>query len=149
MNACLLYENKDWTNVEPYSDAPSIIQDLGLKPLFDAASKEVVKDEDRVRSVKKGDAYLAETMKKVMMVPLQSPEEIRYRQDVLQDCLTREAFTCELYDIATQMLVQWDKLGRKATDKSGGRSPSAVLMEDIQLLELFVKTLSRVKKLFE
>lgn len=48
MNACLLYENKDWSNVEPYSDASSIIQDLGLKTLFDAASKEVVKDEDRV-----------------------------------------------------------------------------------------------------
>lgn len=149
MNACLLYENKDWTNVEPYSDAPSIIQDLGLKTLFEAASKEVEKDGDRVKSIKKADAYLAETMKKVMMVPLQSPEEIKYRQDVLQDCLTREAFTCELYDVATQMLVQWDKLGRKSADKSGGRNPSAILMEDIQLLELFVKTLSRVKKLFE
>lgn len=149
MNACLLYENKDWSNVEPYSDAPSIIQDLGLKTLFVAASKEVVKDGDRIASIKKEDMYLLETMRKVMMVPLQSREEIGYRQEILQDCLTREDFTCELYEIATQMMVEWDKLGRKSTDKSGGRSPSAVLMEDIRLLELFVKTLSKIKKLLE
>lgn len=149
MNAYLLYEDRDWVNVEPYGDASSIIQDLGLKTLFDAASREVVQEEGRVKSIKQADPYLAETMRRVMMVPLQSREEIEYRQEILQDCLTREAFTCELYDVATRMMAQWDKLGRRTADKTGSRSPSAILMEDIQLIRLFADTLSSVKKLFE
>lgn len=149
MNAYLLYEDRDWVNVEPYGDASSIMQDLGLKTLFDAASREVVREEGRVKSIKQADPYLAETMRRVMMVPLQSREEIEYRQEILQDCLTREAFTCELYDVATRMMAQWDKLGRRTADKTGSRSPSAILMEDIQLIRLFADTLSSVKKLFE
>lgn len=149
MNAYLLYEDRDWVNVEPYGDASSIIQDLGLKTLFDAAAREVVREEGRVKSIKQADSYLAETMRRVMMVPLHSREEIEYRQEILQDCLTREGFTCELYDVATRMMAQWDKLGRRTADKTGSRSPSAILMEDIQLIRLFADTLSSVKKLFE
>ena len=51
MNTYLLYAHKDWVNVENYFDHQSIVQDLGLKTLFSAAAKGVVKENGEVKTI--------------------------------------------------------------------------------------------------
>lgn len=146
MNVLLLYEEKDWMHVENYYDTKSLIQDLGLKTLFTAAAKDVVSENGAVKYVKKEDTYLADSMKKVMMVPLTDEQQLQYRQEILRDCFQREGFVCELYDQTVAILEKWDKLGRKASDRTANRSPVALLINDIQVLKLFVTGLGQIKR---
>ena len=92
MNVYLLYPQKDWVNTESYFVSQSIVQDLGLKTLFSAAAKGVIKENGEVKSIEDADSYLYETMKKVMLVPLHTKEEIYYRQQIMQDCIDNEDF---------------------------------------------------------
>lgn len=149
MNVYLLYQDKEWREKGSYYDTKSIIQDLGLQTLFSAAAKDVVEKHGKVAYVQEADTYLADTMKKVMMVPLCSEEEILYRQSVLKDCFSRESFLCDLYDLTTNMLAQWDKLGRRDKSRTGNQSPAAVLITQIHVLKLFVKSLGQIRRLLE
>lgn len=146
MNVNLLYENKDWNSTKSYFDWSSIVQDLGLETLFDAAKRDVVMKNGRVLYVEHEDPFLAQTMKKVMRVPLETEEEILYRQEVLKDCLLREGVTIELYEMAGKVLEEWDRLGRRNTT-SGLRDTKAGLITDIQVLRLLVNGMSDVKEL--
>ena len=147
MKVYLLYPQKEWLNPEPYFDEKAIVQDLGLKTLFLAAAKEVVKEDGKVKRIREADLYLEETMKKVVMVPVEA-EEILYRQEILRDCLQEENFIRSLYELACDILDQWDRLGRRAGRKAGEGSPR-VLVTKIHVLQLFVTGLSRLKRLLE
>ncbi len=148
MNVCLLYPHEDWNNMGHYDDEKAIIQDLGLKTLFLAAAKEIEYEGEKVKSVRDADTYIEETMKKVMMVPLKTKEDILYRQGILKDCLEEEAFICGLYNVATDVLRKWDKLGRKSKMKTGTKDAVGNLITEIHLLQLFVTGLTEVKKLY-
>lgn len=147
MNVCLLYPHEDWNNTGHYEDEKSIIQDLGLKALFLAAAKEIEYEGEKVKFVRDADTFIEETMKKVMMVPLKTEEEILYRQDILKDCLEDEALICDLYNVATEVLGKWDKLGRKSKIKTGTKDAVGNLITEIHLLRLFVTGLGELKKL--
>ncbi|MBP1585524.1 MAG: hypothetical protein ILP17_07530, partial [Lachnospiraceae bacterium] len=82
MKVCLLYRDRERSNEETYYDTASIIKDLGLKSLFLAAAKRLVYENGNVKSVEKEDQYLIETLKAVMMTPLHTADEIRFRQDI-------------------------------------------------------------------
>ena len=148
MKVCLLYSEKDWDNTGHYYDEKAMIQDLGLKTLFLAAAKEIEYEDGKVKSVQDADTFIEETMKKVMLVPLETEGEILYRQEILKDCLDNEAFICRLYDTVTGVLTKWDKLGRKAKGKMGTRDAVGSLITDIHVLQLFVTGLSEVKKMY-
>lgn len=150
MNANLLYRDREWPNEGHYFEERAIIQDLSLNTLFRAASRAVVRDEeDRVVALGEADAFLESTMKKVMMVPLTSEGQITYRQEILQDCLGCEAFIQELYAYAKEVLDAWDRLGRKAGNKTGSRNSARSLVMEIHVMQLFVDNLSKLKGLFE
>ncbi len=149
MNSYLLYKDTDYLTEAPYFDAPCIIQDLGLRTLFMAAAKEVVYEEGLVKNVKKEDPFLLDTMKKIMMIPLQNGEQITYRQEILKDCLKDEAFIRSLYALCSETLNRWKALGRNVTDKYSQRNPVASLLNDLHVLHLFSWGLSEMKKLLE
>ena len=147
MNTYLLYAHKDWVNVENYFDHQSIVQDLGLKTLFSAAAKGVVKENGEVKTITDADPYLYDIMKRVMIVPLTTEEEIYYRQSVLQDCIDNEEFIVRLYECAGTILHRWDQLGRRANEKAGNLNTATGLVTDIRVLSLFVSGLGQIKKL--
>ena len=149
MNSYLLYKDTDYLTEAPYFDAPCIIQDLGLRTLFMAAAKEVVYEEGAVKTIKKEDPFLLDTMKKIMMIPLQNGEQITYRQEILKDCLKDEAFIRSLYALCNEILNRWKALGRNVTDKYSQRNPVASLLNDLHVLHLFSWGLSEMKKLLE
>lgn len=143
----LLYENKDWDSPEQYFDRDSIIKDLGLETLFQMASKEIEWNGDTVRKIKEGDPEIAKNMEKVMMVPLQTKEEILYRQGVLKDCMENEEFIITLYQFAKQVLLEWKGLGRGIVVKTTGLNSPGELVNQIHVLNLFLDSLGLLKRL--
>ncbi|HBA49569.1 MAG TPA: hypothetical protein DCZ91_17595 [Lachnospiraceae bacterium] len=152
MNANLLYEDREWADSGRYFEERALIQDLGLNTLFWAAARDVIWDEeeeDRVIALGEPDAFLESTMRKVMLVCLRTEAEIRYRQEILQDCLANETFLYELYAYAKGVLDAWDRLGRKAGGKTGTRNSARSLISEIHILQLFVDSLAKLKALLE
>ncbi len=148
MKTYLLYSDREWLNLKPYFDEKSILQDLGLRILYMMSAREVIMEGEQVKAIGIPDLFIEETMKKLMMVPLETKEEIQYRQDILRDCLENREFIIKLYDTSCGILKGWDNLGRKAKEKVGNRDPFTVLVTDIHVLQLFVMGLSSIKELF-
>ncbi len=148
MKVCLLYEDAERTNREKYYDTASIIKDLGLKSIFDAASKRLIYDRNgTLQKADEPDTYLAETLKAVMMTPLYTREEISFRQEVLKDCIEHEELVVSLYEVSKNMLRRWSELGRVPAETFQQGNPAAKLLNEILILELFAKSLSKVKEL--
>ena len=148
MNAYLLYPDREWANTGRYADDRTIIQDLGLKTLFSSSAKEFEKEDGKIKSVREADPFLEDAMKKVMMVPLRTREEILYRQELLQDCYQDEGFIDELYELSGQILRDWDRLGRKVSGKTGNPTPRTIVTK-IHVLQMFVNSLKRLGSLLE
>ncbi len=149
MKVCLLYKDRDvdrWTE-GMYFDEESILQDLGLKALFQAAGKKLIREGGEVKRVEKEDPWLTDTMKKVMMVPLVTKEEIEYRQAVLKDCFQQEELLLGLYRISNDTLQAWNLLGRSAVERSQKRNPVTRLADDIRWLRLFCDSLTEIREL--
>lgn len=145
MRAYLLYTQREWANTAHYSDYQSIVKDLGLNTLFQAAAKEIEKEDGKVKRIQEADVFLAETMRQVMLVPLETESEIRYRQEILRDCLDDETLIRELYELSSDILVRWDKLGRKANARAGDRTSVRSLITEIHVLRLFVDGLCKLR----
>lgn len=146
MNVNLLYSHKDRTSAKPYFDWYGMVKDLGLDALFDAAKKDAILGNSRVVYSEHEDPFLAQTMKKVMCVPLDKKEDVLYRQEILKDCLRHEDFVGELYVLTSKVLTDWEKLGRKR-NHTGVQDTKAELITDIQVLRLLVSGMSDVKNL--
>lgn len=149
MNSYLLYSDTDRLYADPYFDGESIVQDLGLKALFLAAAKEVIYENDRVKCVSKEDPYIQDTMRRVMLIPLGSEEEIRYRQGVMADCLENEELIRRLYGISGAVLSEWNNLGRNVRVQMSGGDTASRLCMDIHVISLFVNNLREIKDLLE
>ena len=147
MNAFLLYSDREWTGVRKYFDAKSIVRDLGLKTLYMNAGKDVVFENGVAKKIKEQDAFITDTMSRVMVAPLETKEEIIYRQRILKDCLNNEDFIGELYKLANTIVVEWDKLGRKS-GYTGKTDVAGFAVMRIHLTELFADGLKKLKKLF-
>jgi len=148
MKVCLLYEDVERDNRDKYYDTASIIKDLGLRSIFDAASKKLIYGRDgHLVKADDPDQYLQETLKAVMMTPLYTWEEISFRQEMIKDCLEHEDLTRSLYEVSRDMLKRWSELGRVPSETFQQGNPAAKLLNEILVLELFMNSLSRVKEL--
>ncbi len=147
MKVCLLYRDKERSEGEAYFDTSSIIKDLGLEKIFLAASKKLVLENGEVKSVEKEDTYIRDTMKNVMMVPLNTAEEIVFRQEIARDCIKNEDLIKGLYEISRDMILKWNELGRGGRDKMQNSNPVSKLITDIRVLHLFCDRLAMVREL--
>lgn len=148
MRVRLLYADREWSGCEKYYDFNNIIQDLGLKTLFSMASKDVLKENGVVRKILEGDNYIRDVVNKVMISPLENAEEIYFRQGIIQDCLNNEDFISGIYNIATELSLQWDKLGRKDNENKARSNDVSWLMTRLRIIRLFVDGLSKIKHYF-
>ena len=119
-----------YRHVLPLSAAKTaLIEDLELNTLFNAMAQE--------------DGFLFDVAKQAIFSSLDAPEAIRYRQAVLKDCLKNPTVVREIYSIPIE-----------ATDREHrrwmgifSRYPSAVLSGAVQMLEMFVLLLRRLKRI--
>lgn len=147
MKVRLLYPDREWKDSGAYYDSESIITDLGLSILFQVSSRCQEPKAGTVQRADEADRHLGEMLKKVMMVPLRTEEEIYYRQEILRDCMENKEFIEALYEISRDMTFRWEALGKQQLDKPGSRDKSANLLSRIEILHLFVNTLSQIKNL--
>jgi hypothetical protein len=91
MKAFLLYRDQDFDLQQPLPpNAAALIQDLELNTLFNAMAL--------------GDKFLFEVAQKAVLSSVSDLDTIRYRQDVLRDCLKNAAIVREIYTIAVEAI---------------------------------------------
>jgi len=147
MNVFLLYPNREWVFSGQYYDARSIIQDLELNTIFSTAATDIISDKKKLPVIGKEDPFLFETIKKVVMVPLHSSEEILYRQSILKDFLSKQDLVRDMYSLISDMMKKWDEYGRKTNENRQGSSPQIILANEIKIMKLLTDTLSELKKM--
>jgi DNA mismatch repair ATPase MutS len=119
-----------YRHVIPLSTAKAaLIQDLELDTLFNAMAQ--------------GDAFLFDMAKQAIFSSLDSPEEIRYRQAVLKDCLKHPALVREIYSIPIEAIENKHRGWMSILT----RYPSGILSSAVQMLEMFVGLLKRLKRI--
>ena len=147
MNVNLLYADKEWSASKPYYDWTSITKDLGLNAVFKAASQDSIFRSNRAVYAEKEDPFLGLTVRRVMRQPLQTAEEVKYRQEILKDCLKKQAFVDSLYQVSAKLLEDWEKLGRKSST-AVERDSMAKLITDLKVLRILVDGISKIHSLF-
>lgn len=147
MKVCLLYRELERAADEKYYDTDSIIGDLGLKTLFLSAAKRLIFEDGKLKSVEKEDPYLMETLRNVMMIPLTSEDDVKFRQDIVKDFLEHEELIRGIYCICSDVIRKWNMLGRGGREKLRQSNPVTRLTEDIKVLHLFCDSLSAIRTL--
>lgn len=130
MKAFLMHRHRDFdTQQKLPPNAPALIQDLELNTLFNAMAL--------------GDPFLFETAKKAILCGLHDPEEIRYRQEILKDCLKYPSIVRNIYDISVESLER----KRKSWYGLYSQHPSSILYNAIHILEMFLRELKNLRKI--
>ena len=128
MKVFLMHPDRDFDPGQKRpSHAAALIQDLELSTLMEAMAQ--------------GDKFLSEVALQAVLSSLDEPGAIRYRQQVLQDCLRHPEVVRQLYEIS----VQARESKRRRWLGIFSRHPSGILNGARQLLEMFVELLVRLK----
>lgn len=129
MKAFLMQRDQDFDlDKQLPSNAEALTQDLELNTLFRAMSGD--------------DQFLFDVARKAVLLSLNDPEAIVYRQQALADCLAQPVIVRQIYDIAVEAI--------QAERKIWGfwaKSPDSVLSRSVQVVELFVGYLHRLRKI--
>jgi hypothetical protein len=90
-----------------------------------------------------GDDFLLEVAQKAALYSLSDLDAICYRQDILQDCLRNAAVIREIYHIPIEAIENKKKHWRGIF----GASPSGILSGAVDLLEMFMSLLKKLKRI--
>lgn len=147
MKALLLYPDREWTKPEMYFDEKNITRDLGLNLLYLVAGKKVLYENGQVKKISDADEFITDVMHKVMMTPLGTEREIRYRQQLIADCIENESLIRSLYELSENLLREWEKLGRYVNGRNAGRDNASKLITRVYEFRLFLGTLRELRTL--
>jgi DNA mismatch repair ATPase MutS len=130
MKAYLLYKNRDFNPQQPLPlNEYDLIHDLELNTLFNAMSM--------------GDDFLFDVSKQVILSGSNDLEVIRYRQDILKDCLKNPSVIREIYQIPMESIEK----KRKGWLGIFTYSPDGVLYSALGMMQMFVELLRKLKKI--
>lgn len=79
----LLYKDSSSEGKKPYFSKYDIIKDLNLDIIF--------------RTMSRGDVLISENVNKIMMLPLKTPEEVLFRQEIINDFYNNQDLIEEMY----------------------------------------------------
>lgn len=129
-----------------YHEREDIIKDLNLKVLFRASAQPVWKGGASTKQAEKEDVFVYETMKRIMLTPLQSAEQVIYRQNLVKEAVARPDFIEKLYQIgrsAGKILVQNRQREKERRGEHGGEllGTFEFLCELVRYLEEIIEVL--------
>ncbi|MBO0824437.1 MAG: DNA mismatch repair protein MutS [Actinobacteria bacterium] len=130
MKAHLLFPNADFdfaAELPPFHT--DLIADLELDTMLTAMAG--------------GDAFLRDVSQRVLLTPVTDADVIRYRQQILADCIAQPAVIREMYDIAVGALR--DRRGVWGFLSS--RHPSSILSGAVNQLEVLIVRLRQLRRL--
>lgn len=130
MKVYLMFEDRDFDPDQPLPvNEHDLSQDLELDTLLHAMAL--------------GDKFLYYIGRSAVLAGLNEPDEIRYRQDVLRDCLKNPEVVRAIY----RMPIEADKSKRSHWLGIFTRTPSGVLSSSLDLMRLFVGFLRQLKSI--
>jgi DNA mismatch repair ATPase MutS len=130
MKAFLLHRDRDFDPEQPLpANEAALVQDLEMTILFDAMTR--------------GDRFIRDIATRVVLTGLRDPETILYRQAALRDCLQNEPVVRGLYDLTTELMER----RRRSFWNFIRRSPGSILYNAINLLQLSVEFLKRLRRI--
>ena len=130
MKAFLMYKDQDFDlrrQLPPNERA--LTQDLELNTLFNAMAL--------------GDDFLFEVARKAVLSGLSDPDTIRYRQNVLRDCLKYSSIVREIYHISVESIETQKRRWLGIFSKH----PSSILYGSLEMLQMFVGLLKELKNI--
>lgn len=130
MKALLLHPAQDFDLQCPLPfNAAALVQDLELDTLFAAMAR--------------GDPFLQDVARAVILSGAGDPDTIHYRQAILKDCLNNPAVVRAIYSLPVEALQSRHKhwLGVLSY------YPEAILSGAIELMHLFLGLLARLKEI--
>lgn len=107
----------------------ALIQDLVLNTLWNAMAKQ--------------DEFLFDVAQQAVLSDLDSPDAIRYRQEILKDCLQHPDIVRQMYRIPLQAIENKHKHWMGIFTSY----PSAVLSSALEMLVMFVDLLKELKQI--
>ena len=130
MKAHLTFPDRDFDMSRPLPpQAHALIQDLELTTLFAAMARE--------------DKWLAEVVQMAVLSSMTDVETILYRQQVLQDCLAREAVVREIYGLVVETI----ETVRKNSYGWGSHYPTGALNGAVNVLQMAFDGLQKLRGL--
>lgn len=127
MKAFLLHRERDFERERQLPpNEKALAQDLGLDLVLGTMAA--------------GDEYLLDVARRVVLSSLHEPEEIVYRQHVLQDCIERPQVAREIYGIALGAIEAERHIWHSVFD-----SPDLLLHRSLEVLELLVASLKKLR----
>jgi hypothetical protein len=130
MKAFLMYRDRDFDLAQTLpSNQEELTQDLELGALFNAVAL--------------GDSFLFEVAKSAVLASVRDLDSIRYRQDILRDCVKNPAVIREIYNISVE------SIGNEKRNFwfFGSRYPSSILSRSIDVLHMFTGNLRKLRDL--
>lgn len=92
-----------------------------------------------------GDPIVRQVVEKVLLRPITDVETIRYRQDVLEDCLLHASVVRKVYDEAGAAL----EAHRKGHFGVFARHPESMMRESITMLNIFLDAFEKIRDTFQ
>jgi DNA mismatch repair ATPase MutS len=130
MKVFLMYPERDF---EPEQELPSnaaeLMQDLELSTLFEAMAL--------------GDKFLFKVAQQAVLSSLDAPGAIRYRQEILEDCLRHPDVVRQIYNIPIQSMENKQRRWMGVFT----RYPSGILSGAREMLEMFADLLRNLKQI--
>lgn len=153
MNVWLLYKDKEWSSYKTYLDSDSIREDLNLDIVFKYAGRKLRPDPTAPLPIGKSDVdyNILEVMKKVIFVPLETEEEIIYRQEILNDFIKCTQLLENLYEVAQEASVEIikyrDDMKQRSTRGRSNYGSGGILVSQLSFLRKLVDFLDKVDKI--
>ncbi len=130
MKAHLMFKDEDFDMQQPLPvHEKELMQDLELDILFEAMSLR--------------DDFLFDVSKRTILSGLKDPESIRYRQDILKDCIHNPSAVRDIYNISLESM----RNKRKYWLGIFTRHPGAILNSSVRMLQMFVELLKKLKSI--
>jgi MutS domain V len=121
-------------------------RDLDLAAELPPNSADLIKDlelDTVLSAMAAGDKFLQEISTRVMLTSLTGPDEIRYRQHVLADCIAEPGAVRQMYDIAVGALQ--DK--RSAWGFWSSQQPAGILSGAVSQLQVLIARLRELRQI--
>jgi len=130
MKAFLMHKDRDFDLQRQLpSNEQGLTQDLELNTLFNAMAL--------------GDKFLFDIVKKVLLSGLGDLDAIRYRQNILKDCLKNPSIVRDIYQIPIDSIENKNKRWMGIFTYF----PSGVLSSSIELMQMFVELLKKLRNI--
>jgi len=130
VKAFLMYKDRDFDlRQKSPPNEQALMQDLELNTLFNTMAL--------------GDDFLFEVAKKAVLSGSNDLGTIRYRQDILKDCLKNSSIVRDIYNIVVELIEN----KKRRWYSIFGNYPSSILYSSVELLEMFVEVLKRLRNI--